>query len=58
MRTIAPILEWLPAYRREWLARDLVAGAAAPPRFESLDEAAARFEESGASLPGQCPGAG
>jgi high affinity sulfate transporter 1 len=29
MRTLAPILEWLPAYRREWLARDLVAGAAA-----------------------------
>lgn len=29
MSTLAPILEWLPAYRREWLARDLVAGAAA-----------------------------
>ncbi|MCU0230248.1 MAG: SulP family inorganic anion transporter [Acidobacteria bacterium] len=29
MRTLAPILEWLPAYRRAWLARDLVAGAAA-----------------------------
>ena len=29
MRTLAPILEWLPAYRREWLTRDLVAGAAA-----------------------------
>ncbi|MGA8891933.1 MAG: SulP family inorganic anion transporter [Anaeromyxobacteraceae bacterium] len=29
MRTIAPIVEWLPAYRREWLGRDLVAGAAA-----------------------------
>ena len=29
MRTLAPIVEWLPAYRREWLARDLVAGAAA-----------------------------
>ncbi len=29
MRDIAPIFEWLPAYRREWLARDLVAGAAA-----------------------------
>src|SRR5512135_3592087 len=28
MRTIAPIVEWLPAYRREWLGRDLVAGAA------------------------------
>lgn len=29
MRTLAPIVEWLPAYRREWLSRDLVAGAAA-----------------------------
>ncbi len=29
MRAVAPILEWLPAYRREWLPRDLVAGAAA-----------------------------
>ena len=29
MRTLAPIVEWLPAYRRAWLARDLVAGAAA-----------------------------
>ncbi|MCU0258760.1 MAG: SulP family inorganic anion transporter [Solirubrobacteraceae bacterium] len=29
MRTLAPIVEWLPAYRREWLGRDLVAGAAA-----------------------------
>ena len=29
MRTLAPIVDWLPAYRREWLSRDLVAGAAA-----------------------------
>ena len=29
MRTLAPIVEWLPAYRRAWLSRDLVAGAAA-----------------------------
>ncbi len=29
MRNIAPIFEWLPAYRREWLPRDLAAGAAA-----------------------------
>jgi high affinity sulfate transporter 1 len=29
MRTLAPIVEWLPAYRREWLVRDLVAGAVA-----------------------------
>jgi SulP family sulfate permease len=29
MRTIAPIVDWLPAYRRAWLSRDLVAGAAA-----------------------------
>lgn len=29
MRTIAPIFDWLPAYQRAWLPRDLVAGAAA-----------------------------
>jgi hypothetical protein len=29
MRTLAPIVEWLPTYRRAWLSRDLVAGAAA-----------------------------
>ena len=29
MHTLAPIIEWLPAYRRAWLSRDLVAGAAA-----------------------------
>jgi len=29
MRTLMPILEWLSANRRAWLARDLVAGAAA-----------------------------
>ena len=28
MRALMPILEWLPAYRRAWLPRDLVAGAA------------------------------
>ncbi len=28
LRTLMPILEWLPAYRRSWLAGDLVAGAA------------------------------
>jgi high affinity sulfate transporter 1 len=28
MRTWMPILEWLPGYRRAWLAGDLVAGAA------------------------------
>jgi sulfate permease, SulP family len=27
-RALMPILEWLPAYRRAWLAGDLVAGAA------------------------------
>src|SRR5512137_543612 len=29
MRTLMPIVEWLPAYRRSWLTRDLAAGAAA-----------------------------
>jgi len=29
MPALMPILEWLSAYRRAWLARDLVAGAAA-----------------------------
>jgi high affinity sulfate transporter 1 len=29
MRAIAPIVEWMPAYQRAWLSRDLVAGAAA-----------------------------
>jgi len=29
VRKLAPIIEWLPAYRRAWLSRDLVAGAAA-----------------------------
>jgi high affinity sulfate transporter 1 len=29
LRIIAPIVEWLPAYQRAWLPRDLVAGAAA-----------------------------
>ena len=29
LRTLAPIVEWLPAYRRAWLPRDLLAGAAA-----------------------------
>jgi SulP family sulfate permease len=29
MRNLAPIVEWLPAYRRAWLSSDLVAGTAA-----------------------------
>jgi len=29
MRNLAPIVEWLPAYRRAWLSGDLVAGTAA-----------------------------
>jgi hypothetical protein len=37
MRTLAPIVEWLPAYRRAWLARDLVACAAAWAHGDAAD---------------------